>query len=353
MIRGNFLSTQERQTLVGLARDGLAEHRVARRANAIVLLDKGWSCAKVAGALLLDDDTVRGWFYAYQKDGLEGLSDFGHEGSSCRLNEVQQAALKAWITERLPRSTNLVGAWLEKNYGLSYSHAGLIALLHRLGFEYCTPCRIPRQLDDARQQAFIDGYERLLNGLGVDEAVAFVDAVHPTHQVQPAGCWGPKGTTLAVEQTTGRQSLNIHGAIDLETGQTQMLEVPKATGMSLISLLQAVEAAHPTKRRIHVFLDNASYHHAVIVREWLERPGRKCVLHFIPPYCPHLDPIERVWGLMHYYITHNRDYPTFREFRRAILKFLRSTIPKKWHHFRDRITDNFRVISPGDFRVVA
>jgi len=353
MIRGNFLSTQERQTLVGLARDGLAEHRVARRANAIVLLDKGWSCTKVAGALLLDDDTVRGWFYAYQKDGLEGLSDFGHEGSSCRLNEVQQAALKAWITERLPRSTNLVGAWLEKNYGLSYSHAGLIALLHRLGFEYCTPCRIPRQLDDARQQAFIDGYERLLNGLGVDESVAFVDAVHPTHQVRPAGCWGPKGTTLAVEQTTGRQSLNIHGAIDLETGQTQMLEVPKATGMSLISLLQAVEAAHPTKRRIHVFLDNASYHHAVIVREWLERPGRKCVLHFIPPYCPHLDPIERVWGLMHYYITHNRDYPTFREFRRAILKFLRSTIPKKWHHFRDRITDNFRVISPGDFRVVA
>ena len=94
MIRGGFLSADERRALVDVARDGLAEHRLARRANAIVLLDKGWSCAKVAGALLLDDDTVRSWFRAYEKEGVEGLRNFGHEGSSCRLSEEQQAALK-------------------------------------------------------------------------------------------------------------------------------------------------------------------------------------------------------------------------------------------------------------------
>ena len=60
MIRAGFLSEAERQALIVLARDGLAEYRIARRANAIVLLDTGWSCAKVASALLLDDDTVRG-----------------------------------------------------------------------------------------------------------------------------------------------------------------------------------------------------------------------------------------------------------------------------------------------------
>ena len=103
MIRGGFLSADERQALMELARDGLAEHRLARRANAIVLLDKGWSCAKVAGALLLDDDTVRGWFSAYQKDGLTGLSAFGHDGSACHLTADQQAALKVWVSERLPR----------------------------------------------------------------------------------------------------------------------------------------------------------------------------------------------------------------------------------------------------------
>ena len=94
-----------------------------------------------------------------------------------------------------------------------------------------------------------------------------------------------------------------------------MLEVPKVNAMSLISLIQAIEAAHSAKRRIHVFLDNASYHHALIVRDWLKRPGARCVLHFIPSYCPQLDPIERCWGMMHHHVTHNRDYKTFREFQ--------------------------------------
>jgi hypothetical protein len=41
MIRGGFLTAEERQDLTELARDGLAEHRLVRRANALVLLDRG------------------------------------------------------------------------------------------------------------------------------------------------------------------------------------------------------------------------------------------------------------------------------------------------------------------------
>jgi transposase len=37
---------------------------------------------------------------------------------------------------------------------------------------------------------------------------------------------------------------------------------------------------------IHVFLDNARYHHAKLVQEWLALPGRRIKLHFIPTYCP-------------------------------------------------------------------
>jgi len=132
-----------------------------------------------------------------------------------------------------------------------------------------------------------------------------------------------------------------------------MLEAPKIDAMSLIALLVAIEATYSGKKWIYVFLDNATYHHAILVREWLGQPGRRIRLHFIPSYCPHLDPIERCWGVMHEHVTNNRSYETFAQFRSAILRFLRRTVPKKWDRFRDRITDNFRVISPDDFRVVA
>jgi transposase len=67
-----------------------AAHRLARRANALVLLDSGWSCEKVAGALLLDDDTIRRWHGLFIEDGLEGLTRFEAGGSACQMNGEQQ-----------------------------------------------------------------------------------------------------------------------------------------------------------------------------------------------------------------------------------------------------------------------
>jgi hypothetical protein len=56
--------------------------------------------------------------------------------------------------------------------------------------------------------------------------------VHPTHAVRPVGCWAPQETLVAVEQSSGRNRLNIHGAIDLETGQTIMKDVLTADACS-------------------------------------------------------------------------------------------------------------------------
>ena len=51
MILGGFLGEEDRHKLIALARDGSAACRVTRRANALVLLDDGWSCRDVAKAV--------------------------------------------------------------------------------------------------------------------------------------------------------------------------------------------------------------------------------------------------------------------------------------------------------------
>jgi transposase len=354
MIRAGFLSASDRAALVALMRNGSAAHRLTRRANAMLLLDDGLSCEEVAKVLYLDDDTVRGWTKLYGEGGVTGLMRFESGGGASRLSQAREEALKAWIAATLPRSSRQVGAYIEQEFGVVYeSRAGLIALLHRLGLEYHKPEVIGRKLDAKKQQAFIAAYNDLLNSLGPDEAALFVDAVHPTHAARPVGCWASAEDNLAIEQTSGRQRLNIHGAIDLETGKTAMIDVETVDAASTIRLLEAIEAMYPLLAMIYVFLDNARYHHAKIVQEWLAQPGRRVTLHFIPAYCPHLNPIERLWGLMHKHLTHNKTYATYREFAEAALDFLRKKVPKCWPEFCDSVTDNFRVINPKDFRVLA
>lgn len=88
------------------------------------------------------------------------------------------------------------------------------------------------------------------------------------------------------------------------------------------------------------------------MREFLARP--ECRIHLIqlPPYCPHLNPIERLWAVMHQFVTHNRHYPTQKKFAGAILKFLRETIPNEWKSFRSQVSDNFRVVTNQEFWVL-
>ena len=100
------------------------------------------------------------------------------------------------------------------------------------------------------------------------------------------------------------------------------------------------EATYPGMRWIHVFLDNARYHHAKLVQAWLAQPGRRIKLHFIPAYCPHLNPIERLWGLMHRHTTHNKCYSSFKDFSIAMLNFVRDDVPRNWRTYCDEVTDN-------------
>ena len=127
MIRCGFLSAAERKELVSLVRDGLAEHRLARRANAILLLDDGLSCERVAKVLYLDDDTVRGWRKIYDERGIAGLERFDAGGSSSRLSRMQEEALKAYVAEALPQTTR--PSWS----------------LYRAGIWHCL--RKPRRID--------------------------------------------------------------------------------------------------------------------------------------------------------------------------------------------------------------
>jgi transposase len=354
MIHAGFLDAESRRDLIALTCDGSAAHRLARRANALVLLDEGMSCAFVAKVLFLDDDTIRTWYQLDQEDGIEGLASFSHEGGACRLTADQQEKLKAWVAETLPRTTCHVGAWIEAAFGIAYqTRSGLIALLHRLGLEHRKPKALSRKLDPAKQAIFIKDYEALMNQLSAAEAVIFADAAHPTHTVRPVGCWAPKDEPVAVEQSSGRDRLNIHGAINLETGQTIMQDVLTVDALSTIMLLTTIETTYPGLQLIHVYLDNARYHHAKRVKAWLARPHCRVKLHFVPAYCPHLNPIERLWGLMQRYITHNKCYATFKDFSAAMLTFLRADVPQRWQSYCDEVTDNFRVIDPTNFRIIA
>src|SRR5207253_10193318 len=112
MIRGGFLDASIRQDLIALVRDGKAETRLTRRANALLLLDDGMSCEAIAKVLYLDDDTIRYWYKLYGDKDMSWLADFGYKGRACELRAAQHDAENDWVAQTLPRTTTSEGDWI-------------------------------------------------------------------------------------------------------------------------------------------------------------------------------------------------------------------------------------------------
>jgi transposase len=270
MIRGVFLSEQERTRLRSLARRQTVKHGIARQANALVLLDDGMNCEEVARVLPIDDDTVRAWHKANAEQRPGSVSRFDWKGSRSRLSAEQEAELVATLSALFFTSTAAVIAHISSNYGIDYSRAGGIKLLHRLGFEYSKPKGLPARADVVAQEAFVAEYERLLNRLEPDEAVYFADAVHPEWQSRPAHGWIRRGDRVAVKRGKGRMRLNLHGALNLETLDGRLVETVKMSMQTTIDLFENLERANPQKRAIYVVLDNAPVNRGHEVRTWLD-----------------------------------------------------------------------------------
>lgn len=352
MIHRSFLSPPQRTDLLKVARCRTEFHGAGVRANALILLDKGWNCTQIGEALLLDDDTIREFYKRYMEGGLDHLITYDWKGRPPQLYRAQEEQLSVWIEAEFPRDTTPIIAYILVHFGVHYSHSGCLSLLHRLKFTYVRPKYVPQVADIERQKAFIATYEALLNGLEADETVLFADAVHPEHQSRPAFGWAKAGEKIAIKSNSGRQRINIHGAIALETGQFIAKMVDRVNAQSSFELFEDIEKAYPQARLIHIFLDNAGYHHAKMLQPWLKRADCRIKLHFLPPYCPHLNPIERLWGVMHKNVTHNKSYQRFKDFSEAIDQFFKQKLPQNWNVWRDIISDNFRVIKLDDFRVL-
>ena len=165
-----------------------------------------------------------------------------------------------------------------------------------------------------------------------------------------AGCVRARNRRSKPPQVAARST--SMAPVCLENFDMPFVEPVTVDGDSAVQLLAKIEANNPSKSLVHVIWDNAAYHRCAAVKKWLSRP--KCRIHLIqlPAYCPHLNPIERLWAVLHAHVTHNRFYPAQKQFANAILHFLRNTIPKKWKVFRSQVSDNFRIISYQNFRVL-
>lgn len=171
----------------------------------------------------------------------------------------------------------------------------------------------------------------------------YLDAVHPTQATKITAGWIKKGVDKAIETTGSRTRLNIVGAIRLgHLSDAIITRYETVNSESIALFLERTRQYYKASSTLHLVLDGAGYHRSSRVTETAERLNIK--LHYLPPYSPNLNPIERLWKVMNQHARNNHYFATAKAFREAIDHFFTTTLPEIADSLNTTINDNFQIL---------
>ncbi|HFX5802178.1 TPA: IS630-like element ISEc40 family transposase, partial [Escherichia coli] len=335
-----FITEQQKAELERL-HDSSRDGRVRDRIKAILLASEGWSSAMIAQALRLHQTTIDHHISEFLNKGKLKPEN---GGSDSKLSAEQTAFLISQLSDNLFHHTRDVIAFVTRTWNIIFSIPGMNKWLHRNGFTYKKPSGVPHKLSEEKQRQFIEYYKELKTTVG-DEPILFIDGVHPTQATKISYGWIRKGQKKAVKTTGSRTRLNIMGALNLKALTSPLICEYKTINEYNVSLfLNEIRKVYPDyNQKIHVILDGAGYHRSQLVKDWAEVVNIR--LHYLPPYSPNLNPIERMWKLMNEHARNNRYFSSTREFREAISVFFNQTLPDIADSLTSRINDHFQVLT--------
>jgi transposase len=309
------------------------------RIKAILLRSEGWMVPMISQALRLHESTIIRHLNEYR----EGKLTLTSGGSESHLNQEMTEELIQHLEAKTYHHVHEIIQYAQDTFDIEYTVPGMNKWLHRNKFSYKKPKGHPHKADAQLQQEFIEEYQRLKAEVSHEEPILFMDSVHPTQATKITYGWIRTGQDKQVHTTASRTRVNLIGAIQLgHIDDAISAEYDTINGESIVDFMKQIRNQYGPSKRVHLILDKAGYHRSHLVAE--KAKEMNISLHFLPPYSPNLNPIERLWKVMNEKIRNNRFFKSAKDFKEAIRAFFSIILPNIGGTLNGRINDNFQLL---------
>jgi len=212
------------------------------------------------------------------------------------LEYAEKIILESDLKQKPFGSAREICAHVKKVFNKEYTPEGMVKLLKRMDYSYKKTKQVPGETSEYLQKKFVDQYDDLKKGLKNKEKIYFLDATHPTHNSIPQRAWIKIGKNFNIKSTNGKMRININGVYSPSDNEVIVNIEKKMTSVSTIKFFSKIEKKHPELKRIFIIGDRARYYISKKVKKYLETSKIKYLQ--LPPYCPNLNLIERLWKLL-------------------------------------------------------
>lgn len=279
---------------------------------------EGWSRPRIAEALGCSLSLVSRVRQRWREEGQAGLIDRREDNGDRKADETFLATLWCVLLgqprdfgHRRPTWTQrLLIEVCTKQTGVGVSRTTMSRSLRMLKARRGRPKPMaPCPWSEKDRKRRVNMLHRLIKNLPPDQVVVWEDEADIDLNPRIGSDWMLPGTQRVVMTPGKNVKRYLAGAMDAVSGQVTWISGLRKDSGLFIELLNKLLRRHADAKVIHVILDNFSIHSSRRTRTWLAQHGRRLTLHFLPPYCPDDNRIERcVWRTMHEHVTSNHHH---------------------------------------------
>jgi transposase len=146
-----------------------------------------------------------------------------------------------------------------------------------------------------RAKAELEALERAALRADAPEVLIYQDETEIHRHPTLCRMWAPVGQQPQVPAPGKNEKQVVYGGVDYATGQITYTVAATKSGAHFLAFLMTLVAAY-AGRRIRLVCDNGRFHTTKAVAAWLEAHRDEIEVYWLPPYCPSLNRIERLWG---------------------------------------------------------
>jgi len=309
--------------------------RVSQRAQMVLWSLERRTVAEIAPLVGCARKTVRYWLKRFNAAGPTGLHDQPRSGRPRKADEVVQKTVVALVEKDPNQQGYLATFWtvamlveaLYQKLGITLSLSSVRTLMHQLGLRWGRPrLTMPRKTDPekAAKQWRI---AQAVVAAGPDANILYCDETRVALLPLLRAAWHWVGAQIRIPTPGTSQWRAVLGALNIRTGQWNHLIRERMKKEDFIAFLEHLLLAYPTGP-ILLIVDNYSSHTAHAVQDWLATRPR-LQLFYLPTYCSHLNPIERIWRQLKGAIAANRLYASMDLLLKTVDAFFADMPPKQ------------------------
>ena len=304
------------EALKSLISHNNSSSKEVKRAQAIIMIDKGKDIAEISEITNLGRSQIFALRKQYLLSGITAIQDKRRKSPNELLTKRQRAEVIKILRTQTPKdydydceywTTGILADWIKRQYDVQYkSKTSFYLIFRQAKFTFHKPGRVYEKRDEQEVQQWRQKTKPIVEqAMAEPNTVVLVeDEMSLSAATTIQKIWLPQGQYPKIAVSSRKESRSIYGFFNIKTKQEHAFKTKWQNMYITCDVLKKLRKIYPTEKILLIW-DQGPWHRGSQAQEFIKTDNNIQTIYF-PRGAPEENPQEHIWKNGRGQVSHNR-----------------------------------------------